>query len=143
MDATGGHGVRLAPGVEVPESALRFAFTTSGGPGGQNVNKVATRSVMRVTLSDLPLRDWQLARLRELASHLVTAEGELIISSGVHRSQSRNKDECVERLGELVRAAVVRPKVRRATKPTRGSKERRLSEKKRRGDMKRGRRGEE
>lgn len=143
MDATGGHGVRLAPGVEVPEAVLRFAFTTSGGPGGQNVNKVATRSVMRVALADLPLRDWQLARLRELASHLVTSDGELIISSGEHRSQSRNKDECLERLGELVRAAMVRPKVRRATKPTRGSKERRLSEKKRRGDMKRGRRGED
>jgi ribosome-associated protein len=139
MEAARG-GVEVAPGVRVAESALEFSFTSGSGPGGQNVNKRATRCVLRVALSALPIGEEARERLRGLAPHLVTAEGDVLISGGEHRTQERNRDECLTRLRELVVAARVRPKVRKKTRPTRGSKERRISEKKRRGEIKRGRR---
>jgi ribosome-associated protein len=135
--------VTLAPGVRVPEAALRFTFTTSQGPGGQNVNKRSTRAVLRVRLSEIVMPEAARTRLERLASHLVTLEGELLIAAGEHRSQGRNKDECVERLSELVKAAMVVPKVRRPTKPTRGSKERRLREKRVHSERKQRRRDED
>jgi ribosome-associated protein len=139
-DGTPGGGlVRLAPGVAIPEGLLRYAFTTSSGPGGQNVNKRATRAELRVMLTDLPMHPQALQRLAALAGRRVTDAGELIIESDVHRSQGRNRDECLERLCELVREAQVKPKVRRPTKPSAGSKRRRIEAKKRRGDIKRGR----
>jgi ribosome-associated protein len=137
-DTPPGH-LRLAPGRTIPEGLLSFTFMPSSGPGGQNVNKVSTRCVMRVRLGDLPLSDAQRARLRALAPHLVTQSDELLVTGDEHRSQSQNKAACIERLGDLVRRALVAPKVRRATRPTRGAKERRLSEKKGRGEIKRGR----
>ncbi len=137
--------IRLAPGVVVPEGVLRFSFTTSSGPGGQNVNKRATCAELRVQLMDIPIHPQARERLARLASHRVTEAGELIIESDVHRSQGRNRDECVQRLCDLVKQAIVKPKVRKATKPSAGSKRRRLDDKKRRGDVKRGRgsRGED
>lgn len=129
-------GVRLAPGVVVREEALRFSFTTSSGPGGQNVNKRATRAELRVRLADLPLPADAAVRLRDALGWRCTAEGELIIDADEHRSQGRNREACVERLGELVRAALVRPKIRRKTKPSRSAKARRVDEKKRRGAIK-------
>lgn len=133
-------GVELAPGVVVAEQALGFTFTTSTGPGGQNVNKRATRCVLRVALADLPLHPEAIERLRHAAGHLVTDAGDLVISGGRERSQERNREDCLARLRELLIAAMVRPKVRRKTKPTRGSKERRLSAKKMRGEIKNSRR---
>jgi ribosome-associated protein len=141
LGATGG-AVRLAPGVSVPAGVLDYSYTAASGPGGQNVNKVATRCVLRVRIADLPLKPWQAERLAALEPHLVTARVELLISGDKHRSQTRNREACLERLGELIMRAMVRPKVRRATKPTRGSRERRLKEKKHRGDVKKGRQGD-
>lgn len=131
--------VRLAPGVLIAPGALVYSFTSSSGPGGQNVNKRATRAELRIRIDDIPIHPQAALRLAALAGRRVTAAGEIVIESDVHRSQGRNKDECLERLGELVRQAVVKPKVRRATKPTAGSKRRRIEEKKRRGQIKRGR----
>lgn len=136
-------GIRLAPGVIVPEAALSFSFASSSGPGGQNVNKRATKAVLRVRLVDLPIPLDALARLRTLGSLYLTTHDELVIPADENRSQERNKDEAIERLSDLVRRALVRPKVRRATKPSRGSKERRLTEKKRRGEIKRRRGGQD
>lgn len=132
--------IELAPGVILPEHALRFAFTTGAGPGGQNVNKRATRCVLRVALADLPLPPDALDRLRAAAPHLVTDAGELVISGGRERSQERNRADCLARLRELLLIAMVRPRTRRKTRPTRASKERRLAAKKRRGQIKRLRR---
>ena len=136
-------GVEVAPGVRVAADALRFAFSSSSGPGGQNVNKRATKAELRVRLSDLPIHGEARARLAEQASHLVTVDGELVIVADEHRSQPRNKDECLDRLRALVVRAMVRPKPRRKTKPSRGSVERRLTEKKVVGERKRRRRGGE
>lgn len=131
--------VRLAPGVWIAPALLRYAFTSSSGPGGQNVNKRATRAELRVFLNDIPIHPQAIERLAKLAGRRATDAGELIIESDVHRSQGRNRDECLERLCDLVKEAIVKPKVRRPTKPSAGSKRRRIEAKKHRGDIKRGR----
>lgn len=133
-------GVEIAPGLVVSAAALRFSFSRSSGPGGQNVNKVSTRAELRVALDDLPLRPAALHRLARLAGRKVTDEGELVIVADEHRSQPRNKAEALERLRELIVAALVEPKVRKPTKPTKGSQRRRVEGKKQRGQVKEGRR---
>ena len=130
-------GLVLGPGVAVPLDRLRFAFSSSSGPGGQNVNKRATKCQLRVRVEDLGLTVEQSARLIAQAGSLLTAEHELLIVSDAHRSQERNKAETIDRLRELVLRALIRPKRRVATKPTRGSRERRISDKKARGQVKR------
>jgi ribosome-associated protein len=135
--------VRLAPRVAVPENTLSFSFVSSSGPGGQNVNKRATKCVLRVAVSSLPISPVQVSRLCDLGKTYLTSGGELVISADENKSQERNRDACIERLSELVRRALVAPKIRRATKPSRGSKERRLQAKRVISDRKRGRRGEE
>jgi ribosome-associated protein len=134
-------GLRLAPGIVVPEGLVEFSFVASGGPGGQNVNKRATKCQLRVPLAVLPLSHAQMGRLVRLAGSSVTDAGDLLITSDEYRSQGQNKAACIDRLGDLVRRALVGPKVRRATRPSRGSKERRLQEKKSRGEVKRRRSG--
>ncbi len=147
-------GVAIAPGVRIPDSALRFSFSRASGPGGQNVNKVSTRAELRIHLDAIPLPPRAKARLRSLAgsrivgTQTVTEEledgrtrevlrgGEISLASGEHRSQSQNKSECLDRLRELLVAAMHEPKHRRATRPTRGSVERRITEKKSRGETK-------
>jgi ribosome-associated protein len=129
-------GLRLAPGIVLPEGLVDFSFVASGGPGGQNVNKRATKCQLRLRLADIPLNHAQMGRLVRLAGAAVTDAGELLIISDEHRSQGQNKAACVDRLGELVRRALVAPKVRRPTKPSRGSKERRLQEKRVRSEAK-------
>jgi ribosome-associated protein len=133
-------GVEIAPGVSVAADVLRFSFIQSGGPGGQNVNKRATKAELRIRTEDIPIAGDALERLIELAGRRVTEGGELLISSEEHRSQARNRAECLQRLRELVVQAQVKPRRRRRTRPTRGSVERRLTEKKQTGERKRTRR---
>ena len=143
-------GVSIAPGVRVPEGMLRFSFARSGGPGGQNVNKVATKAELRIAVEDLPISGRAKRRLRGLAGRRIVGAaadaagfesgGDLVLDSESHRSQSQNKAECLEKLRELLVAAMAEPKVRRKTRPTRGSKERRIEAKKQRGEIKRARR---
>lgn len=133
-------GERLAPGVIVPEEALRFQFVSSSGPGGQNVNKRATKAELRVHIDALGLDDDARQRLERLAGSRAIASGELIIVGERYRSQRRNRQDCLERLRQLVVRALERPKKRRPTRPTRGSVRRRLDEKSRRGEIKRLRR---
>jgi ribosome-associated protein len=134
--------VRLAPHVQVPESALRFTFVAAGGPGGQNVNKVATKAQLRVALTALAaaMGESAAARLRDAAGPArLTSEGDLLLQCDESRSQRSNRDSCVRRLCELVQQAMKRPRVRRATRPTRGSRERRMQAKQRRGSIKQAR----
>ncbi|MEZ6210076.1 MAG: peptide chain release factor-like protein [Phycisphaerales bacterium] len=111
-----------AAGARGKERQRGFAATRSTGPGGQNVNKRSTAwscgsRWMRSRCRGLP-------RLARMAGSRLTAEGELILASEEHRSQKRNKDECLERLRELLVRAMVKPKPRKKTKPSKGSKER-------------------
>lgn len=140
-DETPAGSIRLAPAHFISADALTFSYSGSSGPGGQNVNNRATRCQLRVALADLPLTHAQVNRLTRLAPSLVTSDGELLIAADEHRSQGQNRAACIDRLADLVRRALVAPKVRRPTKPSRGSKERRLTEKKSRGEIKRRRSG--
>jgi ribosome-associated protein len=130
--------VHLAPGVTVPEGALTFSQSRSGGPGGQHVNKTESKVEVRVAITaivGLSLRAQD--RLVVLAGERLTADGELILTCDETRSQRRNRELVLERLGELVRDAKAVPVVRRATKPSWGSKQRRLGDKSHRSDVKR------
>lgn len=135
-----GGGLEVAPGVCVPPGALAFTFTASGGPGGQNVNKRATRAELRVALAAIPLEDGARARLRRLAGRRLNDAGELVLTSDQFRSQERNRGACLERLADLVRRSLVAPRPRRRTRPSRTSVERRLEGKRRRARVKQRRR---
>ena len=135
--------VELARGVFLPASALRFSFARSSGPGGQNVNKRATKARLNVALDDLRtvLPPPAVARLVRLAGAVrVTKEGELSLAEEGSRSQHANRRACLDRLRELVRRALVPPRPRKATRPTRASKKRRVETKKKRAQVKRRRR---
>lgn len=129
------------PRAWIDPAGLSFSFSRSGGPGGQNVNKVHSRAELMVHLDSIHgLDERALVRLREAAAfHLVHGDT-LRFTAEEHRSQRANKDACLERLRELVLRASIPPKVRRKTKPTRGSIERRLEGKRRDGEKKRQRR---
>jgi ribosome-associated protein len=136
--------IRISSLLVIPDDELAVAFARSGGPGGQNVNKVASKAELRWTprssrvLSTVD-REWLIQRL----GSRLTSEGELIVTSTKTRDQLRNREDAEAKLGEIVSAALVRPKKRRATKPSRGATERRLREKRVRAEVKKGRRGDE
>ncbi len=130
----------LRNGAIVRQDSLSFCFVSSQGPGGQNVNKRATKCIVRVHLDELPMGAEQLARLCSQAPSRITDEGELIIAADEYRSQERNRAACLERLREVLDRAVVAPKPRKKTKPSRGAKERRLTDKRQRSESKKRRR---
>lgn len=133
--------LEVAPGVVIPDSDLSFAFVRASGPGGQNVNKVSSAVQLRFEMaSSSALSDGVKSRLRTLAGRRVTDDGAILIIARNQRSQEHNRREALERLADLVRRALVPPKPRKATKPTRASRERRLEGKARQQQTKRGRR---
>lgn len=127
--------------LRIPDDEFEWTYVRSGGPGGQNVNKVASKAVLRWDVAGSPsLPDDVKARLRARQANRITAEGELVLTSQRYRDQERNRQDCLDKLREMVARAAARPKVRRKTKPTRGSQEARLRTKKRRAATKAGRR---
>jgi ribosome-associated protein len=131
-------GFEIAPGLEVPDAEIAIDYIRSPGPGGQNVNKVASAVQLRFDVERSSILDeWSRARLATLAGRRLTRDGWLVIAAHRHRTQEANRRDACERLAELIAQARIRPKVRRPTKPTRGSKERRLEGKKQRTQVKR------
>lgn len=121
----------IAPGISIPADALNFSASRAGGPGGQHVNKVASKVELRVAIARIQgLTPPAAERLARLAGARLTQEGEIILTSSESRHQFTNKQLVEEKLVDLVRRALVAPRPRRATKPSRGSQERRLEGKK-------------
>ena len=132
--------VEITPELAIPEDELVFQASRSGGPGGQNVNKVETRVTLLFDVAGSPsLDETQRARLRERLARRISASGVLRVTSQKHRSQARNREEAVARFVELLRAALAEQAERRPTRPRRAARERRLAEKRRQGERKRGR----
>ena len=132
--------IQVTPSIAIPESEISERFVRASGPGGQNVNKVSTAVELRFDPSQstsIPAdaRD----RLRVLAGSRMTVDGVLVIDARRHRTQAQNREDARQRLADLIRRALVRPKKRTKTRPSRAAKERRIGSKKRRAETKRGR----
>ena len=132
--------ISVTPGIALDENEIELSFIRASGPGGQNVNKVATAVQLRFdVLRSASLPPAVRERLRVLAGRRVSREGVLIITAHRFRSQEMNRRDAIERLVALIQQAAVPRKVRRATRPTRSSRERRLESKRRHAAIKRGR----
>lgn len=130
--------LEIGQGIVIPAEDLSESFVRASGPGGQNVNKVATAVQLRFQLhTNRTLPEDVKQRLGRLAGSRLTLAGEILIQADRFRTQERNRQDALERLAALVRKALERPKPRKATRPTRGSKERRLASKKQRSAVKR------
>ena len=138
--------LRVTPAITISEHELDERFVRASGPGGQNVNKVATAVELRFDVTASSLDEDVKARLIALAGRRMTSSGVLLIDSREHRTQAQNREAARERLMDLVRRAAARPKSRKSTRPTRAARERRHAAKVRRARVKAGRgrvRGEE
>jgi ribosome-associated protein len=133
--------LRISRDLTIDENDIDISFVRASGPGGQNVNKLSTSAQLRFDASRLALPEDAAERLARLAGQRMTKNGVIVIQAERFRTQERNKADAIERLVTLLREAMVRPKPRRPTKPTFGSKQRRLEGKKHRGDIKAGRGG--
>jgi ribosome-associated protein len=132
--------LEITPGLSIDDSELEERFVRASGPGGQNVNKVSTAVQLRFDPSRSPaLSEDVRERLRVLAGSRMTNDGVLVIDARSHRTQSQNREDARERLADLIRRSLVRPKRRKKTRPGLAAKQRRIDTKKRRGAIKSGR----
>lgn len=131
----------LEGGIVIPDEEIEWTFARSGGPGGQNVNKVASKAQLRwrVVGSEV-LGPEAMERLLARQRNRLTLDGDLLVSSQVHRDQERNRQACVEKLGQMIQEALHPPVKRRPTRPSRAARQERLDSKRRRSEVKSSRR---
>lgn len=130
----------VTPTLAIPDDEFSWTYVRAGGPGGQNVNKVSSKAVLRWSLSASPSVPAEIkARLRQREGGRITNTGDVLITSQRFRDQERNRQDCLEKLAVLLGAAAVTPRRRKRTRPTRGSVEARLRDKKQRSGAKAGR----
>jgi len=133
--------IKINNHIFIEESELTFSYIRSSGPGGQNVNKVATAVQLRFDVLRSPsLRDEVKSRLIRLAGRRMTVDGNLLIEAKRYRTQEQNRKDAIGRLINLIQKAVIKPKKRFHTQPSRSAKEKRLKEKKKKGEIKKYRR---
>jgi ribosome-associated protein len=135
--------IQITPTFSIDESELQFAFVRASGPGGQNVNKVATAVQLRFDVIHSSLPDEVKERLKRIAGSKVTGEGELLFEAKTFRTQEQNREDAVKRFVELLQRAFKKPRTRHKTKPTAASREKRLQAKKQRGQVKKLRQSKE
>ncbi|WP_366654716.1 alternative ribosome rescue aminoacyl-tRNA hydrolase ArfB [Fodinicurvata sp. EGI_FJ10296] len=129
--------MRITGSISLDPSEIEETFHRASGPGGQNVNKVETAVQLRFDVRNSPSLDEEVKdRLTSIAGHRMTRDGVLVITAQQHRTQERNRQDARERLADLIRQALVRPKRRRPTRPSLGAKRRRLEGKKARSSIK-------
>ena len=128
--------LEITPSLQIDQREVQIDFIRGSGPGGQNVNKVATAAQLRFDVWASPLPAEVKTRLIRLAGNRMTGEGVLLIEARRFRTQEQNRQDAIQRFVELVRRSLVAPKARKKTKPTASSKEARLKEKKRKGEIK-------
>ena len=133
--------MEITPALRLDDNLIEERFVRASGPGGQNVNKVATAVQLRVALTALAWPDDVKARLRALAGSRLTQDDVIVIDAREHRTQVQNREAARARLHALLQQAARRPRPRRPTRPTAAAKQRRVDGKQRRGALKRGRRG--
>lgn len=132
--------IEVAPGITLTDADIDVTVARSGGPGGQHVNRTSSKVQLRFHLEACPqLAESVKARIRAQHAGRLTEDGDLLMGSELTRDQHRNLDDACEKLASLLRAALIPPKPRHKTKPTKGSKRRRLNDKRHRSDTKRGR----
>ncbi len=134
--------LQVTAAVGIPDDELEWSYARSGGPGGQNVNKVASKALLRWRMEPSPqvipaVKD----RIRALFPSRCTLEGDVLVVAQRYRDQERNRQDCLEKLGDMVRIALRPPTPRKVTKPSKGAKRRRVADKRRQSDKKESRRG--
>lgn len=132
--------LEITPNLSIDESELQFEYIRASGPGGQNVNKVSTAVQLRFNVAESSLPEMAKERLFKIAAGRINKDGVLIIHARQYRTQEQNRYDAQERLVEILKQAVERPKPRRATRPSLTARAARVSEKKQRGQQKRLRR---
>ncbi len=132
--------IQVTDTVSIREDEIEIVFVQASGPGGQNVNKVASKAQLRFDTRSATLPEEVRLRLQRIARNQITENGTLIIEAKRYRTQEQNRADAIHRLVEIIRKATVKPKNRRPTRPTSASQEKRLGQKRRRSEIKRSRR---
>ncbi|WP_120496819.1 alternative ribosome rescue aminoacyl-tRNA hydrolase ArfB [Kiloniella sp. EL199] len=132
--------LKITNTIQIAQEELQETFIRASGSGGQNVNKVSTAVQLRFNAKTSPaISIFVFNRLKNIASHLMTQDGEILITANSHRTQERNRQDARERLADLIKKATVQQKFRRPTKPSKSAKAKRTDKKKQRGEIKKGR----
>jgi ribosome-associated protein len=133
--------LEVTPTIRIPLDEFEWSFARSGGPGGQNVNKVSSKAILRWPFEASPSVPPDVkARFRTAFGNRLTTEGDFVLSSEATRDQARNREDCLEKLATMLRSAATPPKLRRKTKPSKASKRRRVADKRHSSGIKAGRR---